>query len=443
MPSTLGNRVRALFGRRLSNTSGPFGPAEEVCLATYLTSRTLAHWCVTRQGASALPRGAPVGVIAFHPEERRVAIGPRSIEAAKSYVVREGLSIDRVRVVNHSRDRGLVYAAPVGYLDALVDGDLSQMAALQPGEASRPAPSAWTDRPRFETVAPGLMLIDCLLEGAGDDRGLGRVHPFAAVVDLCAPEDEACETRLRRERLVIAVVFADPALQPVVVCSVTDEPVKDIARLVLYEQKLPEDAPWILFNAADVLAAAPRVRAYPAEPEWAGIPTRRMIHAALAASLLLAAGGAANALDGVQRIRAAEASAREAKARAAQLQAELGALMRSRPAMLAGALGLDPLAQLDRAGLLWRAGAKVALEARSAASEYTITVPFVQPRMNFQNRPSAHSVTARARVSAVLEIEPPQGCVRSGLRATGALNEVSLVVRCDHPDSGLARFVPR
>jgi len=441
MPSTPGNRVRSLLGIRRSNGDLRSVPVDEVRLATYLTSRTLAHWCVTRQGASAMPRSASGKVIAFHPEERRIATGPRSIEAAKSHVVREGLSSDRVRVVNRSRDRGLVYAAPVGYLESLVDGDASPPAVLQPEEArTAPGPSGM---PQVDAVAPGLMLIDCLLEGAGDDRGMGRVHPFAVLVDLCAPADEASEVRLRRERLVIGVVFPDPETQPVVVCSVTDEPVKDVARLVLYEQKLSEDAPWILFNAADVLAAAPRVETYPAEPEWAGIPTRRMRHAALVASLLLAAGGAVYALEGMQRIRAAEASAREAKARGDQLQTELGALMRSRPAVLAGALGLDPLALLDRAGLLWRAGAKVALEARGPVSEYTITVPFVQPRMNFQNRPSAHSVTARARVSAVLEIEPPPGCVRSGLRATGALNEVSLVVRCNHPDSGLARFVPR
>jgi hypothetical protein len=133
----------------------------------------------------------------------------------------------------------------------------------------------------------------------------------------------------------------------------------------------------------------------------------------------------------------------EARQRIDDTQREIGALMRSRPSALAGELSLDPGALLDRAGELWRSGARVSVETRGAAAEYTVSIPFSQPRMNFQNRPSAWSVTERARVAAVLSIDPPSGCTRSGLRATGALNEVSLVVSCENPDSALALFLPR
>ena len=76
---------------------------------------------------------------------------------------------------------------------------------------------------------------------------------------------------------------------------------------MLYEQKLPEDGPWILFNAADVLAAAAEVEAYPSEPEWSGFAIRHIRHTMLAASLLLAVGGLASVAETAYRIRDAEA----------------------------------------------------------------------------------------------------------------------------------------
>lgn len=298
---------------------------DPVCLTTYLTSRTLAHWQVTADGAGPLPRSGPVDVIAFHPEERRVPSGPRSIEAAKSHVVREGLSIERVRVVNRSKRDGVIYAAPIGYLDSLCgDG-----APGLPGTAE----DIRSAMPSIRSVAPGLMLVDRLLERAGQPSPAGGGRPFAVLIDLCPPAEEASTTRLARERLVIGVVMADPMLQPAVVSSVTDEPVRDVARLVLYEQKLPEDGPWILFNAADVLAAAAEVEAYPSEPEWSGFAIRHIRHAMLAASLLLAVGGLAVVAETAYRIRDAEARAadkgryrpRAARARRADARASDGA----------------------------------------------------------------------------------------------------------------------
>ena len=409
--------------------------AEPVCLATFLTSRTLAYWQVSAEGAIPMPRSGAVRVISFHPEERRVASGPKSIEAAKSHVVREGLSAEHVRVVNRSKQDGVIYAAPVGYLDALAGED-----ALGP---SRAQDEAWPPAPAISAVAPGLMLVDRLLDRAGQASAARSARPFAVLIDLCSPADEASVARLPRERLVIGVVMPDPALQPAVVCSVTDEPVRDVARLVLYEQKLPEDAPWVLFNAADVIAAAGMVAFYPSEAEWSGVAIRHIRHAMLAASVLLAAGGAASLFETAYRIGDAEARAAQARQDIDRMQRELGALMLGRPTALAHELGMDPLAMLDRAGELWRAGARVAIDARGRVAEYTVTVPFSQPRMTFQNRPSAHSVTERARIASVLAIDPPQGCVRSSLNATGALNEITLVVRCDHPDSALAGMLPR
>lgn len=408
---------------------------DPVCLTTFLTSRTLAHWQVTPEGAGPLPRSGPVRVIAFHPEERRVTSAPRSIEAAKSHVVREGLSIERVRVVNRSRQDGLIYAAPVGYLDSLCGDDAARLSA--------PAEEARNGVPAISAVAPGLMLVDRLLERAGQGQAARSSRAFAVLIDLCPRADEASASRLARERLVIGVVMSDPLLQPAVVCSVTDEPVRDVARLVLYEQKLPEDAPWILFNAADLLAAATEVESYPSEPEWSGVSIRHIRHAMLAASVLFAAGGVATLLETTWRIRDAQGRTLQARQDTDQVQRELGTLMLGRPTALARELGMDPAALLDRAGDLWRAGARVAIDARGRVAEYTVTVPFSQPRMTFQNRPSVHAVTERGRVASVLSIDPPAGCVRSGLNATGALNEITLVVRCDLPGSALAGMLPR
>jgi hypothetical protein len=405
-------------------------PQVEVCLATYLTSRTLACWRLTEQGAVALGASGPVRAIAFHPEERRIVSAPRSIESAKSLVVREGLALERVRVVNRSREHGLIYAAPVGYLESL----------LGTGEDTAPAHAG---SPRIAAVAPGLLLVDLLLERSGRQVSPGADRPFAVVIDLCAPDDEASGVRLRRERLVIGVVLGDSMTQPAVVCSVTDEPVRDVARLVLYEQKLAEDSPWVLFNSADVLAVVDEVAFYPSEREWYGVPMRRLLQGALAASIAAALGGAGYAVDTAQRLQAAEARTSEARASIERTQREVGALLHSRPSVLARELSLDPAAMLSRAVELWRTGTRISIDSREAATEYTVSVPFTQARLTFQNRPSAHAATDSARVAAVLAIEPPAGCVRSGLRATGALNEVSLIIRCDHPDSTLARVLPR
>ena len=143
------------------------------------------------------------------------------------------------------------------------------------------------------------------------------------------------------------------------------------------------------------------------------------------------------------RIRDAQGRTLQARQDTDQVQRELGTLMLGRPTALARELGMDPAALLDRAGDLWRAGARVAIDARGRVAEYTVTVPFSQPRMTFQNRPSVHAVTERGRVASVLSIDPPAGCVRSGLNATGALNEITLVVRCDLPGSALAGMLPR
>ncbi|MCA3120216.1 MAG: hypothetical protein ING99_17630, partial [Rhodocyclaceae bacterium] len=159
--------------------------------------------------------------------------------------------------------------------------------------------------------------------------------------------------------------------------------------------------------------------------------------------VLLAAGGAASLFETSWRIRDAEARTLQARQGIDQMQGELGALMLGRPTALARELGMDPAALLDRASELWRAGSRVAIDARGRVAEYTVTVPFSQPRMTFQNRPSVHSVTERAHVASVLSIHPPAGCMRSGLNATGALNEITLIVRCDYPDSAVSGMLPR
>ena len=147
-------------------------------------------------------------VIAFHPEERRVTSNPRSIEAAKSHVVREGLSIERVRVVNRSKQDGVIYAAPVGYLESLCGDEGARLSGA--------AEEVRTGAPTVSAVAPGLMLVDRLLDRAGQGPAARSGRAFAVLIDLCPRADEASATRLSRERLVVGVVMTDPLLQPVV-----------------------------------------------------------------------------------------------------------------------------------------------------------------------------------------------------------------------------------
>jgi len=404
-------------------TSAP-GPVPEavgspraVVLSTWLASRDQADWLLDRSGVSRLQPGTRGTRVLFHPEVIRVHGSARGIEAAKSFVLRSGHAHERVRVVNRTPRGGAIYAVPVRVIDALLADPMLRQATA--------------------AMCPGLMLADRLCARSAATRP--AEGPRAVLLDLGAAGGSADPGR---ERLVIAVVYRGEGLPPATTCSLTVEPIEDIARLVLYEHRVPEGMPWVVFGPASVLAACAGLEGWPLEPEWSGVRLRRIRQAAVMLALALAAAGGVRATATGYQAGAAAREAAQWRERTAALQSELGELLMAAPHGFLHGVGLDPRSEIERARSLWREGTHVTVDADLRRSEYSVTLPLVRPGTATAGRAMAPVVVPPHRLDPLLAIAAPPGCRPPEPRIRGGLDEMAMVVVCPRPDSRLPGLLP-
>ena len=354
----------------------------------------------------------------FHPELLRIPGDAPGIEAAKSHVLRAGHVQERVRVVNRSREEGVIHVAPVRVIDALL------------GAPER--------REAVSALLPGLLLADRLRAEAGTRAP--ATGPHAVLLDLGASRAAADPAR---ERLVIAVVYREGGMTPAMTCSLTVEPIEDIARLVLYEHRVPEDTPWIAFGSAQVFAACAGLAGWPLEPEWAGVPLKRLRHVAMTACVVLAASGALRATSTAWSVVATEREAAQWRTQARGWQQALADRLILDPRHLALAIGIDPSVEVARARTLWREGVRVSVDADLQRSAYTVTLALTRPSPSAAARAAAPVVVEPERIVSLLALAAPADCALAEPRIRGGLDEVAMVVVCPRPDAGLYGLLPR
>jgi hypothetical protein len=412
------NPIRRIL-RRWTSTAAQPGPVPcQVLLSTWLASRNQVDWALEPSGARRLQPGDRGILVAFQPELLRIAGRARGNQAAKSLVLRGGHAQERVRVVNRSLEEGAIHAAPVRVLDALLDTPARRAAVV--------------------AIAPGLLLVDRLRVDPA--AALPAAGPQAVLLDLGLP-DGVRDTA--GERLVVAVVYRQDGLPPATTCSLTVEPIEDVARLVLYEHRVPEGTPWAVFGPSQVLAACAGLACWPIEDEWAGVPLRHLRGAAALLCLLLAATSALRASLTLGSVASTEREAAQWRERAASLHQALAARLIADPRGLAHAASVDPAAEVARAQGLWRPGARVAIDADLRRSEYTVTLPLLRPAATSAGRVMPAVPIPAAWSNPLFALEPPPGCRPTEPRIRGALDEIAMVVVCPRADSSLSALLPR
>jgi hypothetical protein len=387
----------AFFNRRNRQAVAPvFARApDELILQTRLESGADLYWRASAGDLEQIEQPGAGRVVSFTPDDYRFAVTQAlSVEKAKSFAVRESESAEKLRVVNASRKAGLIYATPVSRLEV--------------------APFA---------IAPGMQVLDVLL------RTHGAQPPVVA----------GClfESRDKSHRLAILHAIKESGRTDLSI-SINPDDMEQVIALFVNSTRLPHETGTLIFSAAEFMGAARGLACYPGEPEWEGIPTRKIATALLLAAALAAGGSLAAAAFHYGRIELASSREADARARLDRMQGRIGATIAAHPLAFAAQVSLPQREIFGTAEQLWVPGSRVSVQAQRAAFDYTVSVPLSTNRVMEGNRPSPYAATDRERVSAVIELQPPQGCSKRDVSTTGVMNEIQVAVSCPAPDTGLA-----
>jgi len=369
--------------------------SDELILLTRLESGADLYWRVSPGDLEQIEEPGGGRVVSFTADDHRFSAPQAlSVEQAKSFAVRESESAEKMRVVNASRRSGLVYATPVSRLEAA----------------------------RF-AIAPGMQVLDALL------RAHGARPPVVA----------GClfESRDRSERLAILHAIKESGRTELSI-SINPEDMEQVIALFVNSTRLPHETATLIFSAEEFCGAARGLACYPGEPEWEGIPTRRIATGLFLAAALAAGGTLTAAAFNYGRIELAAAREAQARGELERLQGRIGATIAAHPLAFAAQVGLPEAEIFGLAEQLWVPGSRVSLQAQRAGFDYTVTIALSSNRVMEGNRPSPYAATDRERVSAVIELEPPQGCSKRDISTTGVINEIQVAVSCPAPDTGLS-----
>lgn len=383
--------------RRVVVAGAPDGSGGCV-LQTRLESGADLYWRLGPGLLEAVDAPASGTLVSFTPDDHRVrSARPLSVEGAKSLAIRETGSHGRVRVVNLSRRSGLVYATAAERLQGL---------------GCR--------------VVPGLQLLDALMRQHGLEAPMVAGFVFEAAA--------------QGTRLAILYAMADEG-PPALSVSINPADMEQTIALFVNSARLPQDTRAVVFTGAEMLGSLAAASAYPQRAEWQGIPLHLLWRCVAWGAWSAFAGTAAWAATAYMQHVQAEQRYAAADARSAARRVALEGLRATRPLAVSREAALDPDALLGVAEALWLPGTRVAIDARAEATTYTIILALQRPPA--RGGAAAQGTPAdAARVAALMEAQPPAGCVRLALETAESFDEIKVALRCAAARAGAVAGQP-
>lgn len=359
-------------------------------IQTQLESGADIFWRLTVDDVQQIDAPDSGAVVSFATSDYRFAASrPLTAEQAKSLAVREAESEERMRVVNMSRPRGRIYAAPVSRLNQV-----------------------------NYRIAPGMQVLDALTDARG-------IHQPGVVGLLAASQDN------QRRLVILQAVNAAGRVE--IAVSVNPEDVDQAVALFVNALRLPEDCPRLIFSPRDFLGAASELLFFSREPEWYGISTRSIAMLSILIVMTAALASAGLAVFHHLRAQSAGVASTEIETQLQQVERDIGVLMSTAPIAVSQQTSLSVARVLDRAQAMWLEGTRVSVRADRASTEYKITLPLTSGASPHRAHVGAVSATQLEAINAVLRLQPPAGCLRRDNTMTGLANDVQVAITCqDH-----------
>lgn len=195
----------------------------------------------------------------------------------------------------------------------------------------------------------------------------------------------------------------------------------------------------VLFDNAEFLGALAGAAAFPNEPVWRGVPVRQVLSMAAMGAMAVSV-----ALGGWAGYQFQQVSSLQAKQ--ARLQRDLADTKKQMSALILGsvpdfaqAMSLDVPALMARAQQIWMPDTRLTMVADLVSVKYDLWMP-VARMTTFNNRPTAVDPITFAHQQKLVNYTPPEGCTRTPVGATGALNETQLTVACETGNPALAHY---
>lgn len=195
----------------------------------------------------------------------------------------------------------------------------------------------------------------------------------------------------------------------------------------------------VLFDNAEFLTALAGAAAFPNEPVWRGVPVRQVLSMAAMGAMAVSV-----ALGGWAGYQFQQVSSLQAKQ--ARLQRDLADTKKQMSALILGsvpdfakAMSLDVPALMARAQQIWIPDTRLTMVADLVSVKYDLWMP-VARTTTFNNRPTAVDPITFAHQQKLVNYTPPEGCTRTPVGATGALNETQLTVACETGNPALAHY---
>lgn len=357
-------------------------------------------WDVTAQGMTSIEMEQAPRVLSFSVRDQRFGTDvPLSVTAAQSLALAE-IGED-VRLINASRNLRAVYATTAERSKSfgLVNVGPGLM-ALEPLFKAADTEQNEADR------IYGLQLFD-----SDGSMGLVVLYHFNAQGDASPPQVTVNPTDLS---FVLAQFVASRRLDP------------DTTKVVLVKNQ-------------DLLKSLAHFKPYPNQASILGMPVSKVLNAAAMLSLVAAVGAGGYAGYGFVLKQNAERDLARASQAKQQAYHEADALLTASVVSFANTQAIDVDATMAQAQQVWVPGAVVSLDATSTLRTFGVRMPMTRGS-NIGGRPSMLDRTTANQVDALINITAPEGCSKSILNLSGALNAAQVTVECESSFGRLSAY---
>lgn len=195
-------------------------------------------------------------------------------------------------------------------------------------------------------------------------------------------------------------------------------------------RRLDEDTTRVaLLNNTDLLEAVASFKAYPTQAQFFGLPVSKVLNGVTALSVVAAVAAGAYAGLGYTEKLAAESARVRAQSALKTAKESTTAKLDSSVVSFSRTQALELNAALDLANALWIPGTTIVLDSTTERNVYMVRMPMVRSSA-VAGRPSVLDRTTEDQVQALATLPMPEGCSKSLINFSGALNAAQVTVEC-------------
>lgn len=372
--------------------------AKSIAVLVELEDGKQVAWNVTSSGMESTEFSGTGRALSFSARDQRYGTdGPLSATAAQSLALSE-IGED-VRAINATKQLKAVYAT-------------TAERAKEFGDAF---------------VGPGLLVLESLLKGNSDDTQ-------DRIVGLQLSDSDGS--------IGLVVLYHFNAQGDAGPAQVTVNPTDlsfVLAQFVSARRLDMDTTKVVLVSNEDLLKGTAFFKAYPNQAMFFGMPVSKVLNGAATFSVVAAVAASAWAGYGYTLKQSADASLRRATVAKTEALDSANELLTSGVLSFAKTQALDLQTTMAKANAVWVPGSRVTLEAKVDGSTYGVRMPMLRGT-NVAGRPSVLDRTGQDQVDALLKLAAPDGCTKSIVNFSGALNAAQVTVECENGPGPLSAY---